>query len=84
MRSNQVMDEHPFPHDLLEDQTAWYVTYWQLAAAPAAPSTAVQRRRLLELSRRVAGHPYWQTPAGTPAARMLLKDIARTGAGTQS
>ncbi|WP_268814630.1 hypothetical protein [Streptomyces olivochromogenes] len=32
------------------------------------------------LSRRIAGHPYWQTAAGTPAARMALKELARAKA----
>ncbi|MEV6758234.1 hypothetical protein [Streptomyces sp. NPDC051214] len=74
------MDEHTFPRDLLEDQTAWYVTYWELAANPSALGTAARRQRLLRLSRLVAGHPYWQSPAGTPAARMALKELARAGA----
>lgn len=73
------MDPHAFPHDLVEAQTAWYVTYWRLADARTSSSTT-HRRRLLELSRRIAGHPYWQTAQGTPAARMLLKEIARAGA----
>ncbi|WP_158092653.1 hypothetical protein [Streptomyces platensis] len=32
------------------------------------------RRRLLEVSRRIADHPYWQTLQGTPAARVALKE----------
>ncbi|MGD6757312.1 hypothetical protein [Streptomyces sp. BH105] len=74
------MDAALFPADLLEDQTAWYVTYWQLAEAPPAHGTAVRRRRLQELSGRIAAHTYWTTPAGTPAARMALKELARTAA----
>ncbi|MEV2253482.1 hypothetical protein AB0I94_23380 [Streptomyces sp. NPDC050147] len=73
------MDRDRFPTDLLKDQTAWYLTYDELAVAPAGAQTAA-RRRLLELSRRVVGHPFWQTPAGTPAARVALKEIARTQA----
>ncbi|MCX5387294.1 hypothetical protein [Streptomyces sp. NBC_00083] len=71
------MNPAPFPSDLVEAQTAWYATYWELATAAPAVSTAAHRRRLQELSRRIAGHPYWQTPAGTPAARMALKELAR-------
>lgn len=72
------MDRDRFPSDLLKDQIAWYLTYDELAVDPAGAQTAARRRRLLELSRRVAGHPFWKTPAGTPAARMALKEIART------
>ncbi|MFE0381808.1 hypothetical protein ACFW1M_41055 [Streptomyces inhibens] len=70
------MDRDRFPSDLLKDQTAWYITYDDLAVTPAGSQTAA-RRRLLELSRRVAGHPFWKTPAGTPAAQVALKEIAR-------
>ncbi|MFD4479460.1 hypothetical protein ACFWPU_25545 [Streptomyces sp. NPDC058471] len=70
------MDRDHFPKDLLKDQAAWYFTYDELAVAPGGSQTAA-RRRLLELSRRVAGHPFWETPAGTPAARVALKEIAR-------
>ncbi|MEU8825142.1 hypothetical protein [Streptomyces sp. NPDC048636] len=70
-----------FPADLLEAQTDWYRAYWQLAHADPAASTAAGRQRLQELSARIAGHPYWQGPAGTPAARMELKDLARREAG---
>ncbi|ATM24860.1 hypothetical protein SMD44_p20077 (plasmid) [Streptomyces alboflavus] len=69
------MHQRRFPDDLLETQTAWYVTYRDLATAPTA-STASLRRRLLRLSQQIAGHHYWQTPAGTPAARVALKEQA--------
>ncbi|QIB49480.1 hypothetical protein [Streptomyces aureoverticillatus] len=74
------MDRHTFPADLLQTQTAWYVTYEQLATAPGN-GAAAHRRRLLQLSRLIAAHPYWQTPAGTPAARVALKEAARALAG---
>lgn len=45
-----------------------------------SPAAAAHRRRLLDLSRLLAGHPYWQTTAGTPAARKALKELARTKA----
>ncbi|MFI8993381.1 hypothetical protein [Streptomyces sp. NPDC053542] len=60
-------------------QTDWYVTYGRLATAPST-GVAPYRRRLLELSRSIAAHPYWQTPAGTPAARTALKELARAAA----
>jgi hypothetical protein len=71
------MDTNAFPRDLLEAQTAWYATYWQLANLASSHGTAEHRRRLHQLSRLIADHPYWQTPAGTPAARMALKELAR-------
>ncbi len=69
-----------FPADLLETQTEWYATYWLLADTPSPHTTAAHRHRLQQLSARIAGHPYWQTPAGTPAARMALKELARVRA----
>ncbi|MGW1729018.1 hypothetical protein ACWCQK_39945 [Streptomyces sp. NPDC002306] len=71
------MDASPFPYDLVQAQTAWYATYRALAHTPAAHGTAAQRRRLQRLSWQIAAHPYWQGPAGTPAARMALKELAR-------
>ncbi|MFK8907777.1 hypothetical protein [Streptomyces sp. YS-3] len=70
-----------FPHDLLAAQTAWYTVYHQLATTAA--DGAAHRRRLLELSRRITAHPFWQSPAGTPAARVALKELARTRIKTQ-
>jgi hypothetical protein len=77
IRSTRNMDVDAFPRDLLEAQTAWYATYWRLANAASGHGTTEHRRRLQQLSLLIAGHPYWQTPAGTPAARMALKEIAR-------
>ncbi|MEW1552216.1 hypothetical protein [Streptomyces tsukubensis] len=74
---------HTFPTDLLETQTAWYRTYRHLAEnATSASGTAAHRRQLLTLSARIAAHPYWDTPAGTPAARVALKEAARSLTGT--
>ncbi|GAA1376756.1 hypothetical protein ACFPK5_00810 [Streptomyces beijiangensis] len=72
------MTRHAFPPDLMEAQAAWYLTYDRLATGPQ-DGTAGHRRRLLDLSRHIAAHPYWQTPAGTPAARVALKEMARAG-----
>lgn len=71
------MDANPFPRDLLEAQTAWYATYSRLAHAASSHGTTEHRRRLQQLSRYIAGHPYWQSSAGTPEARMALKEMAR-------
>ncbi|MFY0516133.1 hypothetical protein ACOMD4_37970 [Streptomyces anulatus] len=78
------MDITAFPRDLMEAQTAWYVTYNRLAAALANQSPTAGRSRLQELSRRIAAHPYWMTPAGTPRARMELKEAARATAQRQT
>ncbi|PRH76808.1 hypothetical protein C6N75_23610 [Streptomyces solincola] len=74
------MDVHDFPPDLLHAQTAWYAAYRRLAVAEPAASPTAARRELLELSGRIAAHPYWAGPAGTPAARMELKEIAHAQA----
>jgi phytoene/squalene synthetase len=72
------MARHTFPTDLLEIQTAWYATYRRLAESQdGGAGAAAHRRRLLTLSARIAAHPYWETPAGTPAARVALKELAR-------
>ncbi|NLU69444.1 hypothetical protein [Streptomyces sp. HNM0574] len=71
------MERQPFPPDLVEAQIAWYATYWQLASGDPAAGTTQGRRRLRELSVRIAGHPYWRTAGATPAARMELKELAR-------
>lgn len=71
------MDVNDFPGDLLEAQRDWYRTYWRLANAASGHGTTEYRQRLQRLSRLIAGHPYWKTPAGTPKARMALKELAR-------
>ncbi|MQY14626.1 hypothetical protein SRB5_47950 [Streptomyces sp. RB5] len=68
-----------FPDDLLRAQRDWYTVYRLLAhAAPGTPTTAL-RRRMYQLSVRVAAHPFWDTEAGTPAARVRLKQAAWDG-----
>ncbi|MFJ8648912.1 hypothetical protein ACIRNI_22670 [Streptomyces sp. NPDC093546] len=75
------MDAHDFPLDLLRAQTSWYTAYRRLADPASAISPTVGRRELLELSSRIAAHPFWSSPAGTPAARMELKELAQREAG---
>ncbi|MFE9806455.1 hypothetical protein ACFYRN_29995 [Streptomyces sp. NPDC005227] len=77
------MDRHRIPDDLLAAQTAWYVTYERLVSVQDT-GAAGHRRRLLALSRRIAAHPFWETPAGTPAARVELKEIGRRLAASDS
>lgn len=52
-----------------------------LAESGPTASTTRNRRRLHELSRQIAGHPYWCGPLATPAARMELKKLARREVG---
>lgn len=67
---------HPaFPDDLLQAQVEWYRTYGQLADT-SGTQTAALRRRLLQLSARIAGHPFWEQNSNGPAARMALKQTA--------
>ncbi|MFV0126324.1 hypothetical protein ACLGI4_01125 [Streptomyces sp. HMX112] len=75
------MHAYDFPPDLLQAQTSWYVAYQRLADAAPATSPTVGRRELLELSARIAAHPFWSGPGGTPAARMELKQLAQREAG---
>ncbi|MEU0688377.1 hypothetical protein [Streptomyces uncialis] len=73
-----MAQQHSFPADLLESQVAWYITYGRLAdSTVTGTGVAACRRRLLALSARIAAHPYWDTRAGTPAARVALKETAR-------
>ncbi|MFJ5050487.1 hypothetical protein [Streptomyces sp. NPDC088719] len=47
------------------------------------PRRTLLRRRLLRLSVRIEGHPFWSTPAGrTPAARVELR--RRVGASRRA
>ncbi|MFF5826033.1 hypothetical protein ACFY8Q_31560 [[Kitasatospora] papulosa] len=66
------MDPHLFPNDLIRAQREWHDTYRALAAPRPRRATEL-RRRLIRLSTRIQWHPFWSTPAGTPAARAELK-----------
>ncbi|WP_405187195.1 hypothetical protein OG582_38460 [Streptomyces anulatus] len=67
------MDRFPFPDDLIHAQQEWHDTYRALAVPRPRRATEL-RRRLLRLSVRIEGHPFWSTPAGwTPAARVELR-----------
>ncbi|WP_037886898.1 hypothetical protein [Streptomyces viridochromogenes] len=76
------MTRHSFPADLVATQTDWYVTYGQMATESSS-GAAEQRRRLLQLSQRIADHAFWRSPAGTPAARVALKELARAEAAEE-
>ena len=76
-RSNIDMDASDFPDDLVRTQQAWNATYRALAA-PGPRNTTALRRRLLRLSVRLWWHPYWSTAPSVPAARMQLRELART------
>ncbi|MFF3699451.1 hypothetical protein [Streptomyces sp. NPDC002221] len=65
-----------FPPDLVQTQRAWTRTYEALARTPFR--TAL-RRRLQQLSCRIATHPYWDAGTGrSAAARTELRRQART------
>lgn len=71
------MDSTAFPPDLVQAQRDWNTTYRALAA-PRPPDSTALRRRLLRLSVRLWWHPYWNTVPSVPAARMELRQLARS------
>lgn len=72
-----LMAPTPFPPDLIELQAAWLRTYAALAVPRPASPTAL-RRRLQALSTRLLFHPYFSGPGRAPAARVELRDHARS------
>ncbi|MEV3972840.1 hypothetical protein AB0K68_32625 [Streptomyces sp. NPDC050698] len=64
------------PDDLVQTQADWNATYQALAASRPRDTTAL-RLRLLLLSVRLWGHPYWETAPSVPAARSKLRQLAR-------
>ncbi|BDM70306.1 hypothetical protein HEK616_37930 [Streptomyces nigrescens] len=65
---------YAFPEDLVQAQRAWYTAYRELSCEENPSQTTVLRRRLQQLSVRIATHPYWASiPGRAPAARMALK-----------
>jgi len=70
------MGQTPFPPDLIKVQRDWNRTYAALGRRPV--HTAALRRRLQQLSARLASHPFWETRAGrAPAARVELRRRVR-------
>ncbi|MFE2500162.1 hypothetical protein [Streptomyces scopuliridis] len=70
----------PFPQDLLQAQLEWTRTYEELAEPRSGNLTAL-RRRLLRLSRTIAGHPHVQARGGrAPVAWGELRRAARAHA----
>ncbi|MEU5289406.1 hypothetical protein AB0G97_36225 [Streptomyces sp. NPDC020755] len=70
------MDATAFPDDLMQTQKAWNATYAALAV-PRPRDTTALRGRLLLLSGRPWGHPYWETASSIPAARSELRQAVR-------
>lgn len=65
-----------FPLDLIQAQRDWNHTYAALERRPR--HTAALRRRLQQLSVRLASHPFWETNAGrSPGAKVELRRRAR-------
>ncbi|WSW79812.1 hypothetical protein OG390_48125 [Streptomyces sp. NBC_00996] len=72
------MTHGTFPDDLIETQRDWNRTYEALARRSPARST-VLRRRLLALSCRLVGHPFWSTPTGGSRTSWVeLRRLARS------
>lgn len=71
------MAHRTFPLELMQTQRDWNRTYQALARRPL--ETTALRRRLQELSSRLASHPYWHTQAGrSPAAKVELRRLVRS------
>lgn len=65
-----------FPFDLIQIQRDWNRTYAALERRPR--HTVAPRRRLQQLSARLAAHPFWETDAGrSPGARVELRQRVR-------
>jgi hypothetical protein len=70
------MVQTTFPHDLIQLQRQWTRTYAALERRPL--HTATPRRRLQQLSVRLAAHPFWGTDAGrSPSAKIELRRTVR-------
>ncbi|MFD4139204.1 hypothetical protein [Streptomyces sp. NPDC058572] len=67
-----------FPDDLVQMQSDWIRTYEELAGLSPAAGTTALRRRLILLSCRLAGHPFWSEPGRSSTARAELRHRART------
>ncbi|WP_309031532.1 hypothetical protein [Streptomyces alfalfae] len=78
------MEQRPFPLDLIQTQSAWSATYRALAAVGPGDGTVTLRRRLLRLSTQLWWHPYWALPGSGPAARVDLREPARSGGGREA
>ncbi|WP_189105932.1 hypothetical protein [Streptomyces camponoticapitis] len=77
------MDAHSLPEDLVKARRAFTATYEALAAPCPGQDRAALRRRLLRLSVRIWWHPYWTTSRTGPAARVRLRELARTSTGPE-
>jgi hypothetical protein len=71
------MGAQTFPPELTQTQRDWNRTYEALAQQP--PQTTALRRRLQELSSRLASHPHWGSQTGrSPAAKVELRRQVRS------
>ncbi|MFD9302214.1 hypothetical protein ACFWCB_05895 [Streptomyces sp. NPDC060048] len=66
-----------FPHNLIRLQYEWIRTYEALTRLTPVQSSTDLRRRLIELSRALASHPYWGTAGCSPARHTELVRRAR-------
>lgn len=85
----QCMTQHDFPHDLVEAQTAWYRTYWQLAEsgptrAPREAAGACRSCRYRSPATRTgadrrARPPRVQSSRSSPGVRSIDKWLTTQG-----
>lgn len=78
------MARNGFPEDLVQVQCDWIRTYEELAHRSPVASTTALRRRLILLSCRLAGHPFWTEAGRSPAARVELRHHARACGWTEA
>ncbi|MBT2394258.1 hypothetical protein J7E87_33860 [Streptomyces sp. ISL-1] len=73
-----------FPDDLVQMQKDWLRTYEELDRRSPAASTTALRHRLILLSCRLAGHPFWTEAGRSPAARAELRHHVRARGWTEA
>ncbi|WP_405889535.1 hypothetical protein OG427_03060 [Streptomyces sp. NBC_00133] len=76
------MARNGFPDDLVQMQSDWIRTYEELARRSPAAGTTALRRRLILLSCRLAGHPFW-TEVGRSPTWAELRHQARASGWTE-
>lgn len=65
------------PHDLIRLQYEWIRTYEALARLTRTQGATELRRRLIDLSRALASHPYWAASGCSSAMHAELVRRAR-------
>jgi hypothetical protein len=78
------MARNGFPDDLVQMQSDWIRTYEELARRSPAAGTTALRRRLILLSCRLAGHPFWTEAGRSPTALAELRHYTRASGWTEA